>query len=50
MVFFRKRMKRVIQVHPQHLGPKIKEQIKEQCRLEVQNEKNISGVGYVISY
>lgn len=48
MVFFRRRMKRVIQVHPQHLGPKIKEQIKEQCRLEVQGEKNVSGVGFIV--
>ncbi len=48
MVFFRKRMRRVIQVHPQHLGPGLKAHIKEQCTAEVTGERLVSGVGFVI--
>lgn len=48
MVFFRKRLKRVIQVHPQYLGPNLKNHIKEQCRLEVQGERLVSGLGFII--
>jgi DNA-directed RNA polymerase II subunit RPB7 len=48
MVFFRKHMTRVINVHPQFLGPKLKQHIKEQCRLQVQGERSVSGLGFVI--
>ncbi len=36
-------MRRVVHVHPQFLGPALKQHIKDQCRAEVQGERAGSG-------
>lgn len=47
MVFLQKNLKRTIMVHPQYLGERLKQHIKEQCSAELLGT-SLDGVGYVI--
>ena len=50
MVFFKKRLTRVVYVHPQHLGPRLREHIKARTQDDVQSAAmgTVSGVGFVV--
>ena len=50
MVFFRKRLTRIVYVHPQHLGPRLFEHIKKSTQDDVSGSSmgTVSGMGFVI--